>query len=42
MHDVSNDITPENLCDVFTRSRQIHSYNTRSASAGNFYVKPQF
>ena len=27
MHDVSNDITPENLCDAFTHSRQIHSYD---------------
>ena len=42
MQDVSNDVTPENLWDVFTRARQIHSYHTRSASAGNFYVKPQF
>ena len=40
MHDVSNNTAPENLCDAFTRSRQIHSHNTRSASAGNFYVKP--
>ena len=29
MDDVSTDITPENLCDVFTRSRQIHSYSTQ-------------
>ena len=35
---VSNGFTPENVCNVFTRPRQIHSYNTRSASAGNFYV----
>ena len=40
MHDGSNDTAPENLCDAFTRSRQIHSHNTRSASAGIFYVKP--
>ena len=38
MHDVSNHAAPENLCDALTRSRQIH--NTRSTSAGNFYVKP--
>ena len=39
MHDGSNDTAPENLCDAFTRSGQIHSHNTRSASAGNFYFK---
>ena len=27
MHDVSNDITPQNLRDAFTHSRQIHSYD---------------
>ena len=27
MHDVSNHITSENLCDAFTHSRQIHSYD---------------
>ena len=27
MHDVSNHITSGNLCDAFTHSRQIHSYD---------------
>lgn len=41
MQDISNAAAPENLCDVFTRFRQIHSYNTRPSSAvGNFYIKP--
>ena len=40
MHDVSNNTAQENLYDAFTRSRQIHSHKTRSASAGNCYVKP--
>jgi len=30
---------PSKLFDLFTRADSVHSYNTRSASAGRFYIK---
>lgn len=39
LHDVDNRHAPPNISNLFTRSKQIHSYPTRSAIAGNFYVE---
>ena len=38
MHDVSNS-APPSINGIFTLSSQVHNYNTRSSSAGNFYEK---
>ena len=38
MHNVHGNSTPSNLLDLFTRVDSVHSYNTRSASAGKFYI----
>ena len=39
LHDVDNRHAPPNISNLFTRSKQIHSYPTRSAIAGNFHVE---
>ena len=39
MHDISNKRVPSNILDLFTETNEIHSHLTRSAVAGNFYVK---
>ena len=40
MHDVAQDSVPLNLKNLFRSSNQVHSYNTRFSSAGNYYVNP--
>ena len=39
MHDISNSLTPTNMSNVFAFQSNIHSYNTRSSSRGDYYVK---
>ena len=39
MRDVSNDVTPLKLKDLFIPTVKIHSYNTRSSVSNNFYIK---
>ena len=39
MHDVSNDLVPSNLKDVFLPTAKVHSYNTRSSASKNFFIK---
>ena len=39
MHDINCKTVPSKLLDLFTRTESVHSYNTRSASAGRFYIK---
>ena len=39
MLDVSNNSAPPNISDMFIPTGQVHKYNTRSSSAGNFYRK---
>ena len=39
MHDIHCKSAPSNLLDLFTRADSFHSCNTRSASAGKFYIK---
>ena len=38
MHDISTDSAPQNICDLFTCSSDVHTYNTRFSDAGNLYV----
>ena len=38
MFDVHNNSVPSTLLDMFTRTPQMHNYNTRSSSAGNYYI----
>ena len=39
MHDVSNDLVPPNLKDLFIPTAKIHSYNTRASASKNFYIE---
>ena len=39
MHDVSNNVIPSQLKDLFIPTVKIHSYNTRSSVSDNFYIK---
>ena len=39
MHDISNHLTPPDICDLFTTADQIHNYNTRSSAKGNYFVQ---
>ena len=36
--DVHNNSVPSTLLDRFTRTHQMHNYNTRSSTAGNYYI----
>ena len=38
MHDVSNDLVPSNLQDLFLPTAKVHSYNTRSSASNNFFI----
>ena len=38
MQDVSTNSAPQNICDVFTCSSDVHIYNTGFSDAGNLYV----
>ena len=39
MHDINNQSAPLNLINLFDRVDSVHSYRTRSASAGKFHIK---
>ena len=39
MHDVSNDLVPSNLKDLFVPTAKIHSYSTRASTSNNFYIQ---
>lgn len=39
MYDVENNKVPINIAKLFTRVKNIHSYNTRSSSRDDFYTK---
>ena len=39
MHDINDDKTPANMLNLFQKTSNIHSYNTRSSTSGKFYVK---
>ena len=38
MHDVHNKVVPSNISDFFTPTKDVHHYNTRSSTAGDFYI----
>ena len=40
MHDVRYASAPLNIRNLFTNTSTIHSYNTRSSTSNNFYIKP--
>ena len=39
MYDVSRLSVPSNISNLFTKVNKIHTYQTRSSSSGNFYIK---
>lgn len=39
MHNVNNDRAPANILNLFQKTSNIHSYNTRSFTSGKFYIK---
>ena len=39
MHDINNDKAPANMSNLFQKTSNIHSYNTRSSTSGTFSVK---
>ena len=38
MFDITTNSAPQNICNLFTLTQDIHQYNTRSASSGNYYI----
>ena len=39
MHDVSNNLVPLDISNLFTSSNQVHNYETRFSLKGNYHVK---
>ena len=39
MHDIDNNKAPANMLNLFQKTSNIHSYNTRSSTSGKFYAK---
>ena len=40
MHDISNDLSPPNIANLFATQASIHSHRTRSSSRGDYFVEP--
>ena len=38
MHDISTNSAPQHICDLFTCSSDLHTYNTRFSDAGNLHI----
>ena len=38
MFDITTNSAPQNICNLFTLTQDIHQHNTRSASSGNYYI----
>ena len=38
MHDIFNDSAPPNISDLFTLTKNVHHYKTRSSSSDNYYI----
>ena len=38
MFDITTNSAPQNICNLFTLTQDIHQYNTHSASSGNYYI----
>ena len=39
MHDISTNSAPQNICDLFTCSSDLHTHNTRFSDAGNLRIQ---
>ena len=39
MYNISNDLVPSNLKEVFLPTAKVHSHNTRSSASKNFFIK---
>ena len=39
MYDINNGKAPTNMLNLFQKTSNIHSYNTRSSTSGKFFVK---
>ena len=40
MHDVSTASAPINISNLFAKTSSVHSYDARSSTSDNFYIKP--
>ena len=40
MLDITTNSAPQNICNRVTFTQDMHQYNTRPASSGNYYIKP--
>ena len=38
LYDISTNSAPQNICDLFTCSSDVHTYNTRFSDADNLYL----
>ena len=38
MHDVYNKVVPTDISDLYIPTKDVHHYNTRFSTAGNFYI----
>ena len=38
MLDITTNSAPQNICNLFTSTQDIHQYNRRSASSSNYYI----
>ena len=38
MLDITTNSAPRNICNLFTSTQDMHQYNTRLASSGNYYI----
>ena len=39
MHDVSNNASPPEISNLFDYQHNVHSYNTRSSTRGDFFLQ---
>ena len=40
MHDVNTAFAPINIRNLFKKTSNVHSYNTRSSTSDDLYIKP--
>ena len=39
MHDITNNLAPQNISRLFNTTDQVHAYNTRSSPRGDYEIK---
>ena len=39
MHDIKYNLAPQNILRLFNTTDQVHAYNTRSSSRGDYEIK---